>query len=412
MENQKVKIPNRSKMLTEVVKTMPKVMKASKKISTVALLVVVAVWCAGRAMENLHGNPVYDSTSTFWLGMVVSILFILWMAGLVFQSFESLKILSTRKANAFVWGAFFAIVTAILLSIEGFQISVAGLMAAFTGSVESSQNAAFLLLKYHPANPMLAVNLGAQAATGSGWDIASLTPYVWHWNVLFYLYIWSVALGILLLTRANLKFMKTLHLTLATAGLTALIIFKSKSLITVDYRVMFQAALLLLILLQALMIYASLRRSAAEEFDASKEGKPQPFGEPKEPKEPEYNHHGLPPSAIAITLSLFFVLPILADLEQQAILASHTRQFIKNAERTIQDKGNVLVAVAPLTIRSGPSMGDDVLGVLPKGARIRFQEVQFGWVNMGENHWVPEKFLRPLAKDKRVSQIGSANKQS
>jgi len=412
MEKQEVNIPDRRKALAKVIKATAAAVQSIRKTTLIALSVVVAVWCVGRALETFNGNPVYDSTSTFWLGVVVSILLILWLSALLFQSFKTLKNAEPRKANALVWGAFFAIVTAILLSIEGFQISMAGLLAAFTGSVESSQNAVFLLLKYHPTNPMLAVNLGVQAATGAGWDIASLAPYVWHWNVLFYLYMGSCAFGILLLIRPGIKFMKTLHLSFAMVGLTALIFFKSKSLMTVDYRVMFQAALLLLLLLQALMIYASLKRSAAEQSAASKEGKPQPFGKPKEPKGPEYNHHGLPPSAIAITLSLFFVFPILADLEHQAMLASHTRQFVKNADRTIQDKGNVLVAVAPLTIRSGPSLGDDVLGVLPKGARIRFQDARFGWVDMGENHWVPEKFLRPVVPGKHVSQIVSAKRKS
>jgi len=412
MENQEVKIPNRRKLPTKAVKTIAGAMKASRKATLIALLVIVLVWSLGRVLETFHGNPVYDSMSTFWLGVAVSILLILWLAGLLFQSFETLKNAAPRKANAFVWGAFFAIVTAILLSIEGFQISIAGLLAAFTGSVESSQNAVFLLLKYHPANPMLAVNIGVQAATGAGWDIASLAPYVWHWNVLFYLYMGSCAFGILLLIRPGIKFMKTLHLTLTIVGLTALLVLKSKSLMSIEYGIMLQAAVLLLLLLQMLMIYASLRRSAAEKFDASKEGKPQPFGKPKESKEPEYSHHGLPPSAIAITLSLFLIFPILADLEHQAMLAFHTRQFVKNADRTIQDKGNVLAAVAPLSIRSGPSMGDDVLGVLPKGARIRFQDAQFGWVDMGENHWVPEKFLRPVVPGKHVSQIVSAKRQS
>jgi hypothetical protein len=207
--------------------------------------------------------------------------------------------------------------------------------------------------------------------------------------------------------------MKTLHLIAATSGLAILIFLKSKSLVTTDYMILFQAVALLLLLLQVLMIYASLRQAAAENGDAATEGDAQPFGElQKTQQPPKYHYRGLPPSAIAITLSLFFVLPILADLKQQVKLASHTRQFIEDLDLAKTENNQIRIAVAPLSIRSGPSTGDDVLGVLPKGSRIPVQDVKFGWVHMGKNYWVPDKFLRPVVPEKHVSQVSSAKTPS
>jgi uncharacterized protein YraI len=68
------------------------------------------------------------------------------------------------------------------------------------------------------------------------------------------------------------------------------------------------------------------------------------------------------------------------------------------------DNENVRVAVAPISIRSGPSMGDEILGALPKGTRIRVQGVKFEWINMGHNNWVPEKFLRPLVEEDHMAR--------
>jgi uncharacterized protein YraI len=81
-------------------------------------------------------------------------------------------------------------------------------------------------------------------------------------------------------------------------------------------------------------------------------------------------------------------------------------------EASPSDTGKVLVAVAPISIRSGPSTGDDILGVLPRGARVRVHEVKFQWINMGKNNWVPEKFLRPLMRTEHVSRTATTKTPS
>lgn len=413
MENEKTDATGKGDKWLKLNAMTTVILRASAKPAMVALPVLLIVWCAGRLLETLHGNAVFDPASTFWLGGSVGLVLILWVAGLAAKCFTMLKAKPFPKVSAMVWSAFFVLLAVVLWRMDGFQVSVAGLLDAVTGNPESSRNASFLLMKYHPANPMLAVNLGVQAATATEWDRASLAPYVWHWNVLLFLYIWSFAFGILLFLRSGLSFMKPLHLVAAAAGLTALIFLKSKSLVTIEYLMIIQAAVLWLLLFQVLMIYASLRRAAAGPSEVSAPPEAGPFSNtPKAQQTPPFDYRGLPPSAMAIALSFFFVLPILADLAHQVQLASHTMQLVKAMDPASSANEHVRVAVAPLSIRSGPSLGDDVLGVLPKGTRIHVQEARFGWVRMDQNHWVPEKFLRPLVQDEHVSRVGSAKTPS
>jgi len=406
MENRTADPPDKPRKWPILLTTAADVFKASIKPAVVAVLVVAAVWCAGRLLEALNGNAVFDAMSSFWLGAVVGLLLILWLAGRAIECFDTVKCASSRKALVFAWTAFFTLVAIVIWRIEGFQVSVSGLLAAVAGSPEASHKATFLMMKYHPANPMLALNLGVQALSGVEWDLASLAPYVWDWNTLLFLSVWNFALGLLLVTRPGMVFIKAIHLLLATVGLTTLIFLKSKSLVTTEYLIALQVAALLMLLLQMLMTYALLRGKAAEDFKVFPEGETKRLDDRKSPqKQPKLDHRRLPPSAVAITLALFFVLPILADLGHQVKLAAYTRQFVDNENPAAHSNSDVRVAEATLSIRSGPSLGDDVLGVLPKGARIHVRDAQFGWVHIGHNHWVSEKFLRPLNKGERASRI-------
>jgi hypothetical protein len=216
-----------------------------------------------------------------------------------------------------------------------------------------------------------------------------------------------------LLLRPGLGFIKTICLMMAATGSAGLIFLQSKSLVTSEYLILFQAAILLLLLLQVLIIYASLRRAAAGKNESTAEDDAKPFGGPqKQPQQINLSFRGLPPSAVAVTLSVLFMLPIMADLGHQAKLAFDSRQLVENMNLAATNGDNVRIAVAPLSIRSGPSLGDDVLGVLPKGSRIHVHDSRSGWVNIGTNRWVPEKFLRPLVHGERASRSGSAKSQS
>lgn len=387
--------------LLKLLAMMAAALRTSTKPLMVAMPVLVIVWCLGRLLENLHGNAVFDPGSTFWLGLVVSLLLTLWMAGLGLRCFETLKTTPTRKAVAAAWALFFAFAGIVLWGLEGFQVSAAGLLADVAGGSESSQHATFLLMKFHPANPMLAINLTVQAVTGTAWEVASLAPFVWSWNTLLAIFIWSFAFGIGLLMRPEKGLMKTLHLIFASCGLTALLVLKSKSVLSTDLMIVFQASVLMLLLLQVLLVYASLQRAAAEHLPKEPVEGSVSFGQTQNAQRTPH-YRGLPPSAVALALALFLILPILADLKSQVKYSGYADQLAEKMPRVPPEMEKVFVAVAPLSIRSGPSLGDEILGVLPKGARISVQGIKYEWVNMGHNNWVPEKFLRPLIKEEQM----------
>jgi hypothetical protein len=234
---------------------------------------------------------------------------------------------------------------------------------------------------------------------------------VWNWNILFFLYVWSFAFGIAMLVRQGMPLAKTLHLVAATIGLAILLFLKSKSLETSEHMIFFQAGALILLLWQMFLVYASLRQSAAGVLTVPADYD-QPFDETWKTQRPKLNYSSLPPSAIAMTLALIFVMPILADLKHQAKISHYGKKLVEEMEVVTPATEKVLVAVAPVSIRSGPSTGDDILGVLPRGTRIRVHEVKFHWINMGKNNWVPEKFLRPLMRTEQISRVSTSKTSS
>jgi hypothetical protein len=384
-------------------KMLPNAVKSIEKPAGVAIPVILFVWFSGRLLATMNGNAVFDAVAAFWLGIVLSLLLILLAIGLAMRCFESIRNAEARTFVAVSWLGFFALVALAVKAIGGIQISAAGLLAAAGGTVEPARNAVFLLMKYHPLNPMLSVNLIAQLMTPSGMDIAALAPFVWRWNILFFLYVWSFAVGIAMLIRQGMPLAKTLHFVAATGGLACLLFLKSKSLVTTEYMIAFQAGILMLLLWQMLLVYATLRQTAAIAPTVNADNE-MPFGETRKTPRLKLNYRGLPPSAIAMALALILVIPILADLKHQAQMSHYGKKLVQEMEAVPPATEKVLVTVAPVSIRSGPSTGDDILGVLPRGARVRVRAIKFNWVNMGKNNWVPEKFLRPVMRMEHVSK--------
>lgn len=375
-------------------------LKAAGRPALIAVPVLIVVWCVGRVMEALHGNAVFDITLTYWFGLVVCILLALWLVGSGIASMEDLWKARNRKMAGISWIFFFIIAVMVILSLEGFRVSSAGLFAAVAGSPEFSKQASFLLFKFHPANPILGMNLTAIKLMGAAWDIESLAPYVWSWNALFAFFIWSFAYGIVLMMRKDNVGPKSLHLSLAAFGLVTLIFLKSLSTPTTEQMIIFQAAALVLLVFQVLLAYASIRALAGGGQEKATSPDTVQFSLPECERVAEKRPIGLPPSAMKLALLFFLILPILTDLQNQFKLSSSSNQIIN--EISINQAGAPLkfVTIAPISIRSGPATGDDILGVLPKGTRISVQDIEFDWVNIGRNKWVPEKFLRPINQEK------------
>lgn len=382
---------------------------ATGKPALIAIAVLIVIWCVGRVMEALHGNAVFDMTLTYWFSLVVCILLALWAVGSAITSMENLWKTQNRKIAGISWTFFLILAAVVLLSLDGFRVASTGLFAALAGSPETSKQASFLLIKFHPANPMLAMNLAALKLMGAAWDIESLAPYVWSWNVLFAFFIWSCSYGIVLLMGKHNLGTKVIHLSLAAFGLAALIFLKSASTPTTELMIIFQAAALVLLIFQILLSYASVRDAAGGGEETAKSPETLELSTPDKHRVSGKRIIGLPPSAIKLALFVFLVLPILADLQSRFDLSASSARIINEISENQVNASPELVTIAQISIRSGPATGDDVLGVLPKGTHIRVQGKKFNWVNIGQNKWVPEKFLRPL-KQKKIAVAGLNSK--
>jgi hypothetical protein len=373
---------------------------ATGRPALIVIGVLMVIWCVARLMEALHGNVIFDMSLTYWFGLAVWILLALWAVGLAIVSMEDYRKLQNRKAAGISWIFFLILAVMVLLSLEGFRVASAGLFAALAGSPETSKQASFLLIKFHYANPMLAMNLATLKFMGAAWDIKSLAPYVWSWNMLFAFFIWSCSYGIVLLMKKDHIGSKCLHIFLSAFGLAALIILKSVSMPTIEQMIMFQAAVLILLVFQVLLAYASIRSSAVRAQQEATSLETVEFSAHEHENATENRLiGGLPPSAIKLALFIFFILPILTDLQKQFNLSSASARVINEISMNQMQAPPQFVTISPISIRSGPAAGDEILGVLPKGTRIPVQDIKFKWVNIGQNKWVPEKFLRPLGQE-------------
>jgi hypothetical protein len=373
-----------------------KVLEGACKPALVAALVVIVVWCLGRIMEALHGNAVFDMTLTYWLGMVMFILLALWVVGWGMAALGDLGKARNTKLAVISWVFFSALVLTVLLSLEGYRISSAGLFAAIAGSAELSRQANFLLLKFHFVNPMLALNLAASKLVNVAWDTESLAPYVLRWDSLFVFFLWSLAYGIVLLMQRDKRGPKVVHLFFALAGLLALIIIKSLSKPTTEQMVMFQAASAILLVFQVLLAYACFRAMAGGVKGEVSGSEKVQFSPPDHHGTQENNRLGLPPSAMKLALSLFLILPVLADLQNQFGLSSSSGRIVYEITKNQPGSAPKFVTVADISIRSGPATGDEVVGVLPRGMRVPVVDQKNDWISIGKNRWIPEKFLRPI----------------
>ena len=371
------------------------VLKGAGKPALLAALGLLMVWCLGRAMEAIHGNAIFDMTLTYWLGLAVFILLALWAVGSGTAALAEIGKARDRRLAAICWVFFAVLVAAVVITSEGYRVFSSGLFATAAGSADDARIATFLLFKFHPLNPTIALNLGASSIAGIEWGIDSLAPYVWSWNALFAFFIWSIAYGIVLLIQRDKRGPKVVHLFFAAFGLLGLIVLKSLFEPETEQLILIQAAGAILLLFQILLAYATLRAVAQGPREEAMAHDPfKSYSTQKEQKE-ENRFIGLPPSAVTLALALVLVVPVVKDLQHQFAISQSTNRIVQQINRNQPGAAPTLVAVTAVSVRSGPAAGDRVLGILPKGTSVQALERQSDWVNIGENKWVQEKFLAP-----------------
>jgi hypothetical protein len=385
-----------SRTSAKVLQLSAAILKRSDRLALVSTLGLLAVWLIGRVMETLHGKMVFDMTLTYWLGLIIYILIAIWAIGFVFSASDDLRTARQKKLAILCWLFFISLIAALLLSFKGYRISSEGLLATIAGSQEPSEMSIFLLYKYHYMNPLLALNLVAAKIMGLSWGVESFAPFVWSWNVLLGFFIWSVAYGILLLLRKDRQGMKSAYIVFSAFGLIGLIVLKSASSPTIEQMIMIQAAATILIVAQVLLAYTALREIAAGPSDPDPKTVDTLNGRlPSKDQALGKRFAGLPPSAVKLALVLFLVIPLTADMSNQFLTASSSKRILHQVTMDADNPKTGFTAVTAMSIRSGPTRGDDLIGILPKGSHIQVRDMQNGWVEIGENKWIQEKFIRP-----------------
>ena len=316
METKKLSKESESGALEGSRDLLGKIPATAAKYSFTAFMVLLIIWLIGRIMEAAYGKAVFDGILIHWLGISTWILMGVWITGSVISYAKDISRSERRGRKIISWIFLLILAAAVLYDLDGFQVSLSGLFAVVAGSIKSSQHEFFLLYNNHPANPMLVVNLIVSKLWG-GIDLGAFASYMWNWHVLFAIFAWSLAYGILLLMHQNDVWPKTIHLIFAGFGLAALFLLKSKYSPTTLQMISIHAGAVTLIVFQMLLIYSTLRSFAGPVKEPQKE--PDPFSiAPKQEVQSQVKQPlGLPPSAIKIALFIFIVLPILADLHHQ-----------------------------------------------------------------------------------------------
>ena len=394
-------------VLKKLLQTIENGLDLVRKPALVAACMLIVIWCVSRVMEALLGNAVFDTALTYWFGLSVWALLLAWFAGSTSVQAVGFKEISNKKAVSLSWALFGGLVALALSSLEGYRIASSGLLSALSGSQDTAAQQLFILFKYHSFNPMLAMNLAAFKLLGHSWGLESLAPYIWSWNVLFAFFVWSCAYGIILMISRYNPWPKVIHLSLAIMGLAALLILKSTHQISNEFLIVLQAATSVFFIIQILLFYSSVRHAVSGDAEMHESSQTSKTDSAATRNVPEMRTIGFPPSAIQLAVVVFLVLPILSDLHGRFELALSSARIEKEVSVNQEDENSSLVSVAPISIRSGPATGDDVLGVLPKGTKVRAKERKLNWVNIGKNRWVPEKYLRPHKMSKVASSDSS-----
>jgi hypothetical protein len=370
--------------------------KQTVRPALICALGLLAVWLIGRVMEALHGGMVFDMTLTYWLGLVIYGLIGIWAIGFVTSGYDALRNARQKRLAILCLVSSMAMAATLLLSFKGYRISSSGLLTAIAGSQEASERSLFLLFKYHSMNPLLALNLVVVKMMDLSWNVQSFAPYVWGLSALLAFFIWSLAFGILLLLQKGNQGAKSVYLFFSAFGLLGLIILRSVSTPTTEQMIMIQAAAAILVVVQVLLAYTALRTIAAgpadhdqqtaDTIDVGRLGKDQTS---------DSRFTGLGPSALKLAVVLFVVVPVVADMHNQFLTALSSDRIVSQVTQERDSSIPGYTAITAISIRSGPTGGDDIIGILPEGTHIQITDKQAGWVNIGENNWILEKFLTP-----------------
>lgn len=347
------------------------------KFSLFLVLVLIGIWSVGRMFEIFSHNAVFESPFIYGYAQVVWIFLFLFFVSQFIKYMQSL-ISNYRNFSVIVFCIWFAfIVIATVYVQNGYRIAVNGIFSGFQESPESSPKALFELFKYHPATPLLPINLLILKISGTAIDPGPLMPFAWQLTSIFAFFIWSIVFGGLLLMLPGRKTLKIAHLILAASGLILTMLLKTSGKPPGEELILMHAGTVFVLFFQILTTFSSLRHAAIE---GGQDGRSSGM---------------LFPSTIKLTVFLLVIVPLLSDLQNQFAQTPSLNRVIRELAENDSSKNDHFITAARISIHKGPADGDDIVAILPKGTRITVLDQKFGWVSIGKNQWILPKYLSP-----------------
>jgi hypothetical protein len=277
-----------------------------KKYSLFLAFILMGIWCVGRVIEALTGNAVFEPALIWGMAFFIWVMLGLFLVGAGIQYTRNLGEGYKQFPVIIAWVFFGVLLAGTLYNAPGYRIATMNLFAIASGMVEPAQQSLLVLFKSYPAAPVLPINVVTAKAAGKALEISSLLPFVWGSAYLFGIFIWSLAYGTLLIMQRGMRVSKILHLTLSGAGVIVMMVIKAASAFTTEQLVFLHAGAVAVLFLQALLTYSCIRLAAERKNEEAEKTTPV----------------GLPPSGLKYAVFLLVILPILADLHNQFVLAS------------------------------------------------------------------------------------------
>lgn len=354
---------------------------SARRYILIPAFVLVALWFVGRGLEGMTHNTVFEPTLIKWIALFIFILFGLYIFfSLAFYIYHFISS-ANRKYAVLTWIFFALIIAGVVLTFGGYRDASKGFFALVSGSSESAEQALFLVFKFNSATPIMPIQLITAEIFPGLMDVESIAPFAWSFPILFAFFVWSLLYGSFLLMFQGKKALKVCHLLLALLGVFVMMVLKAAFGFTNHHLILLHAGAVILLFVQILLTYSSLRYAAENKI-----------------QDPSEAVHLLPPSVLSLALVLILLLPLLTDIMNQYSITRASLPIIEKLTINQNPDAARYVTTTQVSIRSGPALGDDIVGVLPKGTSVSALKGAHGWICIDENQWISPKFLRPVTK--------------
>jgi hypothetical protein len=277
-----------------------------KRYSLVLACILMGIWCVGRVIEVLTGTAVFEPVLIYWMAFFIWVMLGLFVVGAAIQYTRNLGAGYKQFPVIIAWVFFGMLLAGTIYSAPGYRIATMNLFAVASGMVEPAQQSLLALFKSYPAAPVLPINVVTAKAANNALEISSLLPFVWDSAYLFGIFIWGLAYGTLLIMQRGVRVSKILHLTLSGAGVIVMMVLKVSSALTKERLVFLHAGAVAVLLWQVLLTYSCIRLAAVQKNGEAEKVTPVV----------------LPPSGFKYAVFLLVILPILADIHNQFVLAA------------------------------------------------------------------------------------------